>query len=305
MTKYFKTLDVSPPKIEISTPEKNSSVLLNSDGTVKFTGKISDDGTISSLYVAFLNQNPLVNTAVQNKINFMNGTVKRGEESSSSSVGAYWYEGTTSGFTDSDGNIIYKIELGTPEFSDNVNVYSFSRSFNLFEELKIDGKSKTLDTIDFIFRAEDNGGTNTVEVLTLSGDTEAPKIAIEKLVLKDNSTSSSHTYDFKDDETPSLPPITSVYTATISGTWSDNSTTIWTDDYKLKIAGLELTWNDNLIEAVLTKDGKWTAEVSNALLPTTSGLIKATITDLLKVQRQVLKALAVTMMTAHSKLEAK
>uniref|UniRef100_UPI00388E390B hypothetical protein n=1 Tax=Treponema sp. TaxID=166 RepID=UPI00388E390B len=268
VTKYFKILDVSPPKIEILAPLSGSSAIANSNGTINFEGTVSDDGTVTSLYVAFLNSNPLVNTAVQNKINYMSG----------SSSTALWTSGIAAGYTDSDGNIIYKIDLGTPVVQNNKNVYSFSKSFNLFDDLKIDGTSKTIEALDFVFRAEDSGGTNSVQVLSLSGDTEAPEVAITKLVLKENGNV-KNTYNFKDNETPTLPKIQSGYTAELSGTWSDNSTANWIDKYKLKICDLDLTWNDNTISATMNKAGTWTASVTSDQLPTASGIIKAKLTD--------------------------
>ncbi|MBQ9206474.1 MAG: hypothetical protein IJ158_07130 [Treponema sp.] len=265
VTKYFKTLDVSPPKIEIKSPENGASVLSSSDATVHFTGTVADDGSISTFYVAFLNQNLSADELVQNKVNFMNGSTKT----------AAWSSGTEEGFTDSDGNRIYKITLDPPDQS----TYSFSKDFKLFADLGIDGENKKLDALDFIFRVEDNGGTPTVEVFTLSGDTESPSLSIDTLVLKNKDGETVQSYTFSANETPTLPVIQDGYNATISGTWGDNSTTTWDDDYKLKILPLKLTWGSNSIAATLAKDGTWTADVSEVSLPTTSGIIKAILTD--------------------------
>ena len=269
LTKYFKTLDVSPPKIEVSEPESGSSVLANADGTVKFSGNVSDDGTINSFCVAFLN--PAKTNDASNKIAYMSGNSTSAPWSSVSSE--------TTSYTDENGNIIYWISLDTPQLKNNRNVYTFEKTLNLFDDLGIDGANKTLEALDFVFRAEDSGQTSSVLVFSLAGDTENPSLELNTLVLKDSSDSQVQSYTFNDDETPTLPVIKSGYTAELSGTWSDNSTTTWVDSYKLKICDLDLTWNEKAISATLKSDGTWTASVPSASLPTTSGVIKAVLKD--------------------------
>ena len=265
LERYFKTLDVSPPKIEITSPESSSSVLANSDATIKFEGNVSDDGLVSSLCIAFLN--PAKSDDAANKIAYMNGSAET----------APWAQATESGYTDSIGNKIYKITLGSPDSSSGRNVYTFSKTLNIFSDLGIDGTTKTLDALDFVFRAEDSG-SNTVQVFSLTGDTEVPELTIEKLVLKNGSTVAKDV-SFTGDDTPTLPVIKPSHTATISGKWSDNSTSKWTSTYKSKIGDIKLTWANNEISATRKNDGTWTAEVSNSLLPITSGLIQASIKD--------------------------
>ena len=267
VTKYFKNLDVSPPRITIETPASSSSVLAESDATIKFKGYVSDDSSITSFYVAFLN--PAKSNDVENKIRFMSG----------SDTTAAWKSGTANGYTDSDGNKIYKITLSDPIEEGTGNRYNFERTFNLFKDLEIDGDTKPLEALDFVFRAEDNGGTPSVEVFGLSGDTEAPSVALSWLVLKDASGTTIKDYDLSGDETPTLPVIEAGYTAEITGTWSDNSTEGWNADYKRNVRPLKLTWGDKTISAELNANGTWSASVSSNLLPTTSGLIKAVLTD--------------------------
>ena len=275
ITRYCRILDVQPPKITISSPAGSSSLVsssdgITSDGNVTLSGAVTDDGTVSSLIIVYLNPN--LSDDADNKIKYLSGTDSEYDNA------------TGSGYSDENGNILYNITLPDPVYSSdtNLNTYAFSKTLNLFDDLEIDGSSKYLNTQDFIFRAVDNGDSKTVQSLTLSGDSDKPSLAIESIQLLDASgniiqLNDSDSYTFNDTDVLTLPQIQEGYQAIITGIWSDNSTTFWSD--KSKISSISLTWGGNDYSSSVSRnnDGSWTASLSS--LPTSSGAISAKITD--------------------------
>lgn len=301
-TKYFKTLDVSPPKIEFETPTNNGAVLEieNSDasGNITFKGTVSDDGDVKNFRMIYLH--PEFTDIPENIIRYMGGEETTG-----------WYKATENGtedsysYTDSDGNstayanMVYEIPLGTGVYDSEkqLTVYNFEKTFNIFEDLGIDGSEKTLQTQYFIFRAEDNGGTSIVQQFTLSGDTEQPKLTLDTLQLyKESALVKTET--FENDNIPDLPVITNSHSIVLSGTCSDNSTDFWTDgskfkEFKLEFGDAVATVNPDL------KNHTWTATLKN--LPKQSKTINVTLQDYGSNKAKVSKA--VTIQTASATLE--
>ena len=266
VTKYFKTLDVQPPKITVSSPESGSAILSDavsdSSGNFTFSGVVSDDGTVTSLVVVHLN--PALSDDIDNKIKYLSGT--------DSNFG----NATESGFTDENGNKIYALSIGTPSYNadEGANEYAFARTFNLFSDLGIDGSTRLLEAQDFIFRAVDNGGTSSVLSFTLSGDTTSPSLTLDSITLYNAAGTVQYSKTFGS-ETPTLPQIQNGDYAVISGTWSDNSTAKWGD--VSKIGDIALSWLE--ADATVTKntDGTWSARITS--VPTSSGAVSVSLTD--------------------------
>jgi len=271
ITRYFKILDVQPPSITVNSPESSSSVLSSSRGDIDFDLTVSDDGTVDSLVLVYLNPN--MSDDVDNQIKYLSGTASEFDSA------------TADGYTDSEGNILFSLTLPEPTYDSdkNVNVYSLKKTLNIFDDLKIDGTTKCLETLNFIFRAKDNGGSNKVVSFSLSGDSEAPRLTISTITLYDSSNNyvsftgvdSNGTYTFG--ETPTLPKIKDGYYALLTGTWSDNSTSVWTSLSELKISDITFIWGDENATVTPSQDGTWTKKVTT--LPTASSSISVSITD--------------------------
>ncbi len=271
ITRYFKILDVQPPSITVNSPESSSSVLSSSSGNIDFDLTVSDDGTVDSLVLVYLNPN--MSDDVDNQIKYLSGTASEFDSA------------TADGYTDSEGNILFSLTLPEPtsDSDKNVNVYSLKKTLNIFDDLKIDGTAKCLETMNFIFRAKDNGGSNKVVSFSLSGDSEAPDLTISTITLYDSSNNyvtfdgvdSNGTYTFG--ETPTLPKIEDGYYALLTGTWSDNSTSAWTSLSELKISDITFIWGDENATVTPSQDGTWTKKVTT--LPTASSSISVSITD--------------------------
>ncbi|MBO6219382.1 MAG: hypothetical protein J6I53_00090 [Treponema sp.] len=259
-TKYFKTLDIKPPTIEFdSSSAQNASSALTSNHKITFSGLVSDDGDIDSLKVVYLNPN-LSNDAT-NKIKYMSGTDTD-------------WDDITSGNKDDSGNIVYDLttDLESVENSSGKS-YKFSKTFDVFTDLGIDGETKTLTAQDFVFRVVDKGGTKTVKMLSLTGDSTAPSLTFDKIVLENGGT--SLTYDLTN-EIPNLPVIKSGAKATLSGTWGDNSFDTWKDTSK--IGKISVTWNgSDKVTVTPNANRSWSASVSD--VPSDSGTIKISLSD--------------------------
>lgn len=273
LIRYFKVLDVSPPKINITSPAKDSAVLESSDAkNITFTGTVTDDGKIkeNSLYLVFLNPDVEKSKEVENKVRYRvsdDGLDKA----------------TESGFVDENGNRLYKINLGNPSFSETEKIYTytFKKTFNLFNDLKI-GSGTSLSSLDFILRAVDDSNQSTIDSVTLSGDTESPVLTFDSIKLLDASgkkiyPSSADSFVFAaNDNPPTFPKIENGYKAVLAGTWSDNSTTKWND--ASKIGKIKLVWNASEIgEITPASGGKWTYEVT--AIPKASGVMELSIQD--------------------------
>lgn len=264
VVRYFKVMDVQPPSITISSPENGSPALSSSDANLTFSGEVSDDGTVDSLQMVYLN--PALSGSTENRIKYLNGS-----ESD-------WENASEQGFTDADGNIVYLLSLTYTGFDSEakINKYTFSKNLNLFDDLKIDGSTKLLEGQDFIFRTIDNGGSTKVESISLTGDTETPVLTLGTLTLYDASGAQvGDVLDFEKDETPTISLIRNGYYAVVTGKWSDNSTTLWGGSSK--IGEISLSFGNADCAVTKSSDGTWSATLTN--LPLTSSSLSASLKD--------------------------
>mgnify|MGYP002620302855 CR=1 FL=1 len=279
--RYFTIMDVQPPKITITSPENGSSALARSDSNIVINGIVSDDGTVTSLKMVYLNPN--LGSNPDNKIKYM------------SSSESDWQHASSSGYVDSLGNILYKLDLGSPTYSstENKNSYSFSKTLNLFTDLGI-GVSKKLSSQDFVFLATDSGGTSTVLSFSLTGDTEAPQLTFDTIKLLNSSGTKrypegSAAFDMNGSDIPNFPVINTGDKAVLTGTWSDNSTSAWKNISK--IGDIKITWQGNETLATKKTDGTWTATITD--VPHTSGVITVSLMDYGENSKTVTKSVFV------------
>lgn len=253
--KYYNVLDVQPPKIILNSPKEGSSVFDYSGSKIPFKGTVSDDGTVKSLKIAYLN--PTVEDA-DNKIKYINHS-----------------EPDWNKEKDSVENLVFTIDLPEPTFDSSTkqNVYSFEKNLDLFVDLKI-SESKPLKTQDFVLLAIDNAGGATVYPFAVIGDSESPKITIQTLKLFDGS-GDEITYNFTETSQTNLPVIKSGYYAEVFGTWNDNSVAHWGN--LQKINNIKLEWVNAKFTNLIMDDGKWSVRVDD--LPSTDDTLSASITD--------------------------
>lgn len=251
ITKYFNVLDVQPPKITLTVPESSSSILVSGSTKLKFDGIISDDGLIKKIKIVHLNPS---STALENKIKYIN-TAEEGWNLENAS--------------DSIGNFVYNLEVPQYDFDANTKIYSYklNKEFDLFSDLKI-SESKPLVIQSFVILAVDDAGGSTVYPIDINGDSEVPNLKL--LSIKHNDK----TYYFGDNSV-TLPLIKKGDEATISGSWSDNSTNCW----KLydKIGNISLSWSNAEFYDIQMQNGTWSAKVKN--LPSSSSSITASLKD--------------------------
>lgn len=283
-TKYFKTLDVSPPKINILSPENNTSVLADKDGNITFSGNIGDDGTVKSFSLIWLN--PSANNDPNNLIRYMSGNETEWEKATESGSDSGQYSFTENGKTVQYSNKIYKIDLGEKNYNsaEKLNKYDFSRTFNIFSDLKIDGTEKPLSTQYFVFRAVDNGGTKSVLQFSLYGDTETPALEINSIQQFDKSGNKKiDEYSFSESSVPRFAAVQNDDYAVLKGVWSDNSVISWNNDKsKLNADSIVFSWGDadfKIEKETLNEDGSWSWEAKITNLPKTSRTLEATLKD--------------------------
>lgn len=248
LTKYFKTSDVSAPKLEIITPEENSTAIKNEEGNIIFKVKATDDGAVKTLALVWLN--PAKANDVSNKINYLTGSAD------------YWSKATEAGYDDANGNKLYLLVGNGFSKEEEVN-----KELNIYEHLGINGKEKKLSAQEFIFYASD-GISNTIKTITLTGDTLTPELSFDQIKIGEQEYSLSTPPTFKklsaDDKK-----------AIITGKWSDkfNSDVVNTK----KFAEFTVKWgNNNATNVERKSDGTWSAEV---VPPADGGTITAVLSD--------------------------
>lgn len=262
VVKYFNVLDVQPPKISLTSPTESTTVFSAGGTAIEFAGTISDDAKIKSIKIVHLN--PAAENPLDNKLKFINPAEHDWQEPS-----------------DSVGNLIFKVEIPKENYDPTTKIYSYevNKSLDLFTDLQI-GPDKPLITQDFVILAVDESGGATTLPISVIGDSESPKLTIDRITL--NDVGSSQTINIQDGiiKLPVVKPTTS---ATIKGTWSDNSTTHWNDIYKIN--DIEFKWLDvNAKDFVnFEKTGNtWEVTVKEGSVPKLDGAITATLIDYAK-----------------------
>ena len=262
VVKYYNVLDVQPPKISLTSPTESTTVFSAGGTAIKFAGTISDDAKIKSIKIVHLN--PAAENPLENKLKFINPAEEDWKKEE-----------------DSDGNLIFDVEIPEENYDSTTKIYSYevNKSLDLFDDLKI-GPDKPLITQDFVILAVDESGVATTLPISVIGDSESPKLTIDSIELKDGD--SSRIYNVIDGIIK-LPVVKPTTVATIYGTWSDNSTTHWNDIYKIN--DIEFKWLDvNAKDFVnFEKTGNtWEVTVNQGSVPKLDGAITATLIDYAK-----------------------
>lgn len=302
LIRYFRTLDVNPPKISFERPVSGGAVLdiANSDanGNITFGGTVSDDGEVAALVMIHLH--PEYTDLPENIIRYMSGgermwdyvsaEVPRKEDEYTAPDGSVY------------ANTIYYVPLDFKGYDDDkrANVYAFKKTLNIFSDMGIDGEGKKLRSQYFIFRAVDKGSppSNTVHQLTLSGDTKSPELTLDSISIYDGSGVDGigvlqKKDNFTEGSIPNLPVIKDGYIAVLEGKCGDNSTDFWAD--ASHIGEINIVWNGKSANAKVTRDLKvsktWRAELKD--IPKQSGTIEVSLADLGGNKSTVTKAVSI------------
>ena len=258
VVKYFNVLDVQPPKISLTSPTESTTVFSAGGTAINFSGTISDDSKIKSIKIVHLN--PAAKNPLENKLKFINPAE------------ADWQK------TSDSENLIFNVAIPKENYDSTTKIFSYeiNKSFDLFADLKI-GADKPLITQDFVILAVDESGGATTLPISVIGDSESPKLTIDRITL--NDVGSSQTIIIKDGIIK-LPVVKATTSATIYGTWSDNSTTHWNDNSKIK--EIKLKWGDDVAKNFVDfkKTGNtWEVTVEEGSVPRVDGAITATLID--------------------------
>ncbi len=252
--RYFKTADVSAPRITISAPADSDFAIDDATGSITFTGNATDDVGITELALVWLN--PKNSADPNNKIAYMTGNAQK------------WSTATAAGFTDDAGNKVYLLYKG--ENGAKQQNFTINKTFNVFTDFGIGTNDTYLTAQDFIFRVSD-GQSATIKSITLTGDTDTPTLAFNDITIGANTQS------FASGNIPTYPAMSNV-TATVTGTWSDTFTgTVRNTD---KVYAIDLSWGTGAAKktatAVPQADGTWKTVIS---APPSGGTLTATIKD--------------------------
>lgn len=297
---YFRTSDIKAPVVDIGAYDTKGTLIAGKvkttdpisgeevetslsgaitqiDGetlTLVLKGKVSDDGDINCLKIAYIDPSLTGDAATKNLINFMTGGYK-GWDTQNYKTGSH-KDGT---------NIVYTLgakEAGGLTLSSNPDdlgsVYTFEKRLTL-SDLGIDGVTKTLSTQQFVVMAIDKShATSVPKVLTLMGDTSAPELTFD--TIQDLSNGGA-VINFESLPTPKFE--TQFSTAKITGTWADDSTALsalWADPKsRIKITwrtGKNILTSENI--AITTTGSNWEATAKN-ISPDSMSSVTVTIND--------------------------
>lgn len=266
VTRYMAVTDINPPNIYIST-DTTQTMFGNADGEVNISGYVTDDGGISKLCLARIKEGTDADTIIQ----YYNSDY------------AQWNKATENGAVDDNGNKIWLLKL-TDASSDTPGIVkkTFTRDFNIFSEFGINGTTEHLKTQTFLIMAVDAGATENdkgcanIDSFTWAGDTHAPEISIKNLDVFEKKNNNWNTkkesinfIDYNENKkakmlTPYNRDSDNAITdkVQLSGTWSDNSTDVWSD--KTKRGTLTFTWEgaSSITSTIITMkaDGTWVSD---------------------------------------------
>lgn len=228
ITRNFSIKDIGSPGAEWSTPDLSSQMLGNGAGIVDVSGTVFDNNNVVVAKLAWLKNS----TAYDD---FQDPGFS-GWDSAGVKTDAY----------------VWDLTLGTAVTNGGRNEKAFNCSIDLFNEIDIE--SVGLHNFDFLIKTVDDNNKMSIDRFTSTGDYESPEINLVQITVNhSDSTSSVYTYS----SGMSLPALKSDDEVVLRGSWSDNSTDIWTD--KSKRGSHAVKWNSTAVTTSLQNDGTWSS----------------------------------------------
>jgi hypothetical protein len=232
VTMNFTVPDIRVPQVSLTTPDLTASLFGNAAGSVSFAGTATDDQGVAQLKMAWVKPG-------NDETPFLSGNATP------------WNIPSGSVYTDGDGNIIWLVTLGAPVTETDGRISrSFSRTVNLFSDLGI-GSGVVLGNQQFILRASDAEGLVKTQKAVTTGDWNPPVLDFNTVIVKSGAT-----------ETPyaitsglNLPMMNPGDQVMVTGTWTDDSTTVWSD--RSRIGAASLLWNGTTRAVTVAADGTW------------------------------------------------
>lgn len=248
--RYLAVKDVNPPSIKIET-DTSEIMLGDRDGNVTIEGYATDDGGITSVKLVKL-ANGLDSSKI---IKYYTSTYSE------------WDKASTSGTKDANGSIVWKLDLTDEDSGSHLLVKkSFKKTFNIFNDFKINGTTEPLKTQSFVIMAVDNGNCAKIDSFTFAGDTIAPSLTIEKLTVYTSAGTKKEDIDFPTYNTNKTAKMLKPYNRNsddaitdkieITGSWSDNSTNYWND--KTRRGPITIEWEGVSVNLTVNDNGTWT-----------------------------------------------
>ena len=255
---YMKVMDTNPPSLNIS--QAIDTLPMTGDKTYTLSGTVEDDGEI-------VDHIKIVRIA-DNKDNTQVKYFSKDFED--------WKNATEDGYkvpssNETAGNKLWKINLGEDVVDGRKHKRTFSKTFKI-SDFEIDGTNQLFGTQKFIVYASDTAGSATIELFTIAGDSEKPKIEIESISVN-GGTAINLTGGNK-----TLEPFTSSDKVVLSGTWEDNSDVLKASNIKLSWEGITGDFGIKVNYNEGNKSGTW---YTKPLTPpaATTAVIYAEITD--------------------------
>lgn len=256
VVRYMGIADVNPPSLNITSPLNGQSILTDPSGDITISGTVKDDGQISSVKMVHISTENIINV-----LDYFNAE----------------YDGWE---TQKNGNKIFNFTLyGDDQPVDSVYTKTFGKTINIFDDLGI-SKDVRAGSQTLVFMAKDKSGASKIESYTLQGDIELPKISFDKITVK-KSNGDVKEYSINGDEIPTLLAFSRNSNQEItdkikfSGSWSDNSTTIWNDSSK--IGDIKIILKN---QSLTTKRNGYSWETEYVTpIDSTTGSVNAEITD--------------------------
>jgi len=275
----FRVQDITFPVFIDSPSPKASDPLfkaVDSSGNITIKGQVDDATEITSLCLVWINPESPGYAAMSQLQYFRDDKYQGWIDAKTLAVGGTAEQFDTGlGGTEGTANRIWKVALTNKHQDPESNrwVYDYSQTINLKNEMKIDLTAKNgpyLKSQIFLLRAENPDSKCTIITYAPQGDTIAPEIEIETVVINhtDPNTHETSTGTYKPTDFGVIPKFANNDEIIINGNWKEDSalylslTNYFKPNFKLKVNSKDIPYSDiSMSPSGLSNEGKWTVTV--------------------------------------------